>query len=518
MNTININRKPIKSSEIESYKDFKSLKNNYSKIPTKGPTHTIIIKFGIYGASVCIISALAWFLLSEKSEKSAIVFPQQEKLTFVNPPITNSNIPYKSIVYYNTADTIIEFAKSSIVEIKKNSLVDSLGKPVNGPIEIRYRQFMNPAEIFLSGIPMVYDSGGVKSTFESAGMIELGAFFQNKPVFIHPDKPIQVSFKSMKSERDYNLYYLDTLKQQWVFKGKNNVEIIKKSKIADSDFTMNNTNEISDSLNIIRNIISNLTGQKPVIPIQANAKKWHFTLDILPSEFPELSVYGKTVFEINEQYKPLNPKHPAIVWDDIHVEKAQKPMSLFVTFKKDTMKCKYLVQPVFSGKDYVQELKKYERNYTAYQSELTKRKIEEAIIIQKSITQDSLNRIQALLAPTEQIIKRGFQIQNFGIWNCDRPFTNGDTHISNPQYFVNDTFQRRTVYLADMSRNILLTFYDGNDLYFDRKSKTMIWMVTNKNQIAVVNTKAFEEILTNPRKKDIHLTAIKTPITCSADF
>jgi hypothetical protein len=511
----------LTSNEIEKYKNFQAVSEGYSKLPQKAPFKNSWMKFGIYSTSIILTSTLAWFFLFHKSEKNE---QPQVKSFFINPPMPQCNLPYKSFLYYNTSDTIINITPASKIEIKRNSLIDSTGNIVNGPIEIRYREFMGPAEIFLSGIPMVDDSAGVKNNFESAGMIEIYANSNGKPLFIVPGKNIKVSFQSSKSSKDYNLYCLDTLKRKWIYKGKDNVAIQKKPKLNNKSVIMVDTiAENIDSLSIIRSSITELELQKPLLPVQANPKKWHFTLDVLPIEFPELQVYAKSVFEIDEQYKPINPKHPTITWDDILIEKSEKPMHYFVTFRKDTMSCKYLAVPVFNGKDYNRELQLYANKFSVYQNELSKRKKTEERLMQQSIN----NKIALLKNnnyetynswQTEQNVIRSFEVMNFGIWNCDKPLKYVNSRILNPILMVNDTIFVKTAYLANVSANALITLYPGNEVKYNKKSKNILWIVPNKNHVAVFKADDFKTIPANGPNYTFHFRSIKTPVNNSDDF
>jgi hypothetical protein len=523
MNTININRKKLTTDEIEKYKNFKSVLNSYSKFPTKTSIKNPWLKLGLYSTALILTSTLAWFFIIHKAEKGALKEKQTVKSFFINPPMPQCNLPFKSFLYYNTSDTIINISSTSKIEIRKNSLTDSTGKFVNGPIEIRYREFMDPAEIFLSGIPMVYDSAGVKNNFESAGMIEIYANSQGKPLYIVPEKSIKISFQSTKSSSGYNLYNLDTLKKKWIYNGKDNITIQKKSNSNKELKPDRKLSTLNDSLKTIKSAITELELRKPLIPTQANPKKWHFTLDILPKEFPELSVYAKSVFEVDEQYKPLNPKHKTMVWDDILIEKSEKPMHYFVTFRKDTMRCRYLAVPVLNGKDYSMELQNYAMKFSVYQSELSKRRKTEARLQQQLIsskiaqTKNSNNRTYNNWQ-TEQNVIRSFEVLNFGIWNCDQPLKYANSRIQNPIFMVNDTVYVKTAYLANISENVLITLYPGNELRYNKNAKNILWIVTNNNHVAVFKSDDFSIIPANGSNYTFHFHSIKTPIASSNDF
>ena len=87
-------------------------------------------------------------------------------------------------------------------------------------MKLRFRSFSNPVEIFLSGLPMEYTSGGEDKVFESAGMLEILAQADGKEVFTNPNSKIEVDFLSLDASNEFNVYTLDTLSGQWQEQGK----------------------------------------------------------------------------------------------------------------------------------------------------------------------------------------------------------------------------------------------------------------------------------------------------------
>ena len=52
---------------------------------------------------------------------------------------------------------------------------------------MKYREYLDQKDVFLSGIPMNYDSADVRYNFESGGMFEMNAITENnkKGMMIH---------------------------------------------------------------------------------------------------------------------------------------------------------------------------------------------------------------------------------------------------------------------------------------------------------------------------------------------
>ncbi len=106
------------------------------------------------------------------------------------------------------------------ITLPPNSLVDKEGNPIHGSVDFYYREFRDPIDFMLSGIPMSYDSAGTQYNFESAGMFELRAFQQGKEVYVAPGEQIDVDFYSTNSASTFNFYAFDETSGNWDFRGK----------------------------------------------------------------------------------------------------------------------------------------------------------------------------------------------------------------------------------------------------------------------------------------------------------
>ena len=341
-------------------------------------------------------------------------------------------------------------------------------------------------------------------------MIEIAAFCRNKPLFIVPEKPIKISYRSTQTDSDYNLYYLDTLQRNWIYMGEDGIDMPDELTYPEQTERDRAAGPLMDSLIEITSAIAGLVLQKPDPPVLANPKKWHFRLDVLATEFPELSVYAKTVFEIDERYKVLNPSHPAIQWEDVVIERSDKPLYYYVTFKKDTITVRYLACPVLSGEPYKVAMQKYESKFTAYQRELAKRKEREEQIVQQLIFRQAMRRNDSIAMEkyiasrqTENSIIRSFTIMRFGIWNYDKPLQYNQMLSIKPVMKVNDTVYSKTCYLADLTRNALITVNPGMILFLKKNRRKFFGWLPAKIRLPFLQMKIFPEFLMV--QKVIHL-------------
>lgn len=138
-------------------------------------------------------------------------------LAAIDPPVPSLDIMPETITIENT-DKDIEMTTSTGTKLKipANAFIYADGTSVEGPVNVSYREFTDPLDIALSGIPMTYaPEGGEEGVFASAGMFELYASQGNKPLQLATDKAIDVIQTTPWSGTDYNFYVMDTGAGTW---------------------------------------------------------------------------------------------------------------------------------------------------------------------------------------------------------------------------------------------------------------------------------------------------------------
>lgn len=147
--------------------------------------------------------------------------PKREKAFLKTHPLVKRPIEKADVVPdVFTTNTItggtVEYGSGTRIIIPPTAFVDANGNTVTGNVDITYREFRDPADIIVSGIPMKYDSGGVVGDFKSAGMFEMYASQNNQEVFVAPGKNVELQFAVTDTAPEYNFYRLDESKG-WVY-------------------------------------------------------------------------------------------------------------------------------------------------------------------------------------------------------------------------------------------------------------------------------------------------------------
>ncbi|HEY0041265.1 MAG TPA: hypothetical protein VGB71_11410, partial [Flavisolibacter sp.] len=122
------------------------------------------------------ILAFAFVVTSchQKRKKEPETIPQKD--IFISPPVSGTDIHLEEYSVDAGKGGTLFYKTGSIIFFPPNSFVDKDGKTVQGKVTVKYREFADPIDFYLAGIPMDYDSSGTKYTFESSGMCEILAY------------------------------------------------------------------------------------------------------------------------------------------------------------------------------------------------------------------------------------------------------------------------------------------------------------------------------------------------------
>lgn len=114
----------------------------------------------------------------------------------------------------------VSMSDGTVVRIPSNSIVHADGRPVEGPVDLSYRGFLDPWEVVASGIPMHYGNGNGLAHFETAGMYELYASQNGEPLQMRPGTPITLDTEGPEVTDEYGAYALNANTGEWELAGQ----------------------------------------------------------------------------------------------------------------------------------------------------------------------------------------------------------------------------------------------------------------------------------------------------------
>ena len=581
----NVDRKPVPDEEINSHKDFGELIKSFKKqsiqkarndtnfLKNKKITYSAIIA----GATVlCTVTYFSVFKNKEtkQTENDKITTIQQPKTTqiskpnkaFIAPPISKLNVPYQKFNLKSEQGATFKTQSNSKIIVPKNAFVNKKGENIIGDVEIQFREFHNQADIIASGIPMKYDSAGIQSHLESAGMIDIKGYQNNEPVFIHPEKQITVELQSTQSADKFNMYALDTIAKNWTYlhrdnslKGltvKNRQDGLKQKDnvVTESIATkaiQKQIDAIPPKIEIEKVVYSKKINQLPKVneptkPSKAIEGRPQFQLDVNAKEFPELATFNNMVFEVGSENKNYNSKLSEITWSSATIsEGSQKGKNYLLTLKLRERIEKLIVYPALTGKDYDNAIKAYDTKFNEYKNVLAKRIADEKrlkeefekkqadyLAEQKKLTDDLIKeRIKIRQEQEQQLanqfksignqqkVTRIFMVSNFGIYNSDCPNSMPKGEVLQPTYLVNGKtpiLNLTFTYLICKDKNLVYNLNPNEPLRFNPNEQYSLCIIAN-GKTYICDNETFANNTANKQNK-ISLKEISSDIDNVVDF
>jgi hypothetical protein len=327
------------------------------------------------------------------------------------PPLENINVPQQSFAIEATEAHTLTLDNGTSIHVPAGILVDANNQPVEGKVDLSYREFHDAADILMSGIPMQYDSAGQSFVFQTAGMIEIRASQQGQPVFIAEGQAIDLKLNSYVPENGYNLYQLDETTNNWSYLETSRAESVMEPGQSEAiDWSADP--EIAAIMELAEAEIP----AAPFEPQKLAADATPFDFDVDYSQFPALADYQDLVWQYAqiEETGTVNPDQEewifGEVWSNASVQQHPKRDGIFYfTLRNQEKEAKMLVTPVVEEENYAQTMELF--------AELRRKQEERR---QQILAARERLRQQRALAAKQQRIERAFQISSFGIYNCDR--------------------------------------------------------------------------------------------------
>ncbi len=552
-NNYNIKMNPEEpgAEQIAAHQDFDALLNAHGggegNMPDATPAMGKLIKLGLgalmAGAAAIMLLYFAPRLLSSGGEDLA-------DRPYVNPPLKNVQAKFASYKVDAHEGGVYEYGNGSRVIVPARAFTYEDGSEVEGEVELKYREFHDYVDFFLSGIPMEYDSAGVQHQLESAGMMEIYAEQGGKALRVNPDKKIDIELASSialdGNESAYNIYKLDTDKRNWDYRGKDAIEVIE-----DASETVN-TKPLSRperQLNRIEKKIDRIAKKEteeietlersvpkpaaPKPPKRANPDGYVFDFEVEEDRFPELAAYDDVLWQVNDG-QAFNEVWYQIEWEDVKVDKTAADDVYKVTLSAGNRVVHLNVSPVLSGSDYQAAQQAFQARVADYEQGLAQREASlrdqrTAILARNAEEREKLEAEKvATQARVAELKKQGrkaeatnvmvasnivnrFQVTEMGIWNCDRPLPPYQQILVGNFCDENfNTYKGNPVYIVNKSNNTVARFYakKRTQVRINTRDEKLMWMVTDDGQLAIFSAEQFNNLIP---KKEHTFTMMKIP-------
>lgn len=451
---IKVNPLELSSEQIQQHQNFDALLASFEQAPspqeeTKGdssnlkvvamnPNQRRRLKYAASAIITLIAASLLFVVLRQPLEEIHTFKPptlQINELLALNlqQPLPQLTVPVESKTVQAEEGEVLTYASGSKVKIPAAAFVDKDGVPVKGAVEITYREFNDPVDMFLAGIPKELNK---HQDLQSTGMMEIKGFQNGEPVFLDADKKLDIELQGkmaldMKPE-DLGVYVYSSQEDAWNYKAQDQVEVLNKI----TNTTNNNPNGEKTTLNnnaelapILAQLKRENQSTKPVPPIKPGVPNdmQVFDFDIDLENAPELTQYDQKI-DFMAPAKDFTPATFDTVWTGMELTKnATGNYVLTLEYENEQGEVTTRVskvEPVVvatneAKRKFQQEQARYEQALEAWEENI------------RSLA-------QAQMKPTETLVNiiNRFQIERFGLWNCGKPIEWEEQTVL-PTQFVN---------------------------------------------------------------------------------
>lgn len=482
--------------EIERHKDFARISQGYKASKLTLMKKSLLWGGAAVGAAVIAGVVIVSTAVPENLPKPDIApNPISGKEACIQPPFPGNELPYSTYRISARQGGVIHYPSGSTITIPANAFANPNGGTLNDSVEIRYREFHNPLEIFLSGIPMGYDSAGLHRTLESAGMIEIRAYDQRQELSLRKQSSIDIKMATANTEERFNLYELDTVNHNWIYKGKDKIVSPEEQKPQQK----NNLNSQQ-----VKTSATTANPAEEIKPELSNPDKYTFNIDYNNQDFPELAAYKNVLFEVTDN--SFKPSYYKINWSKISLVGSNEPGTYIIKLKKADTTISVMAKPVFEKDDYDQALAKFEQMHKVAEAKHQQ---------QEKERQETINKVNGELAKYNNgglfvgartmaglTGYRMFTITSLGYHNCDYPLPPIMQYAFNFYKIAEEKQnigpsgdpQYNTIFLVEKGKNTVFRFNKGEPVRCNPGARNLMWTITEKNQIAFFRIEDYRKL------------------------
>lgn len=524
------------TADINKFKDFDALLASYQNTestqeggkiraftsPREGQTNSRMRRWIVMGSSLAAAAAVALLLivrslddLPTPAQSQAVADAYFAKKPFVNPPLTEVKPQGKKISVDVAIGANVDLEEGTRLIIPRTAFQNDRGQLIqSGEVDVFYREMHDAVDFFLAGVPMTYDSAGMRHYLQSAGMIEIIATQNGQPVGMAPGKKIRIELQSNVAPQadgswpTFKIYHLDTLARNWAFYGSSSMVFEEAVDLAPSSDAEQEFEAKKSAI-----LAADPAPLPPAKPVKPDGKAISFNMDLRSGEIPVepgseeaiASLQKGSIWQVLPNCPSFDPALLNLEWKSARL-KRQSETEYELTLIDENQQLRLLVQPVIIGKEFENAVKRYEEALARHQLELSeweKRSNQKIKALEERYKIETDNQAGKSTSSSSRKVRHIFDINAFGIWNCDRPapLASSSFRIRTIEDQNGNKYPDQTAYLTDKSGASVYQLHTGrgSTVYFDSKKEYLLWLMTPEGKLAMVKTQA-EWADSNPKK------------------
>ncbi len=483
----NIGNKALSDADIERYKDFDAVYAAYlSKKSSTPKVNWWVVSTATAAAAMLIFVMYFSFFYKTTEVQSPTTLSTELAMDLtllpvsVSPPVAAMDVPRES--YRINASTGGKLTTSSGTEIiiPARAFADESGTIVQGEVDVKYREFDNPLEFFLAGIPNQQAVAGTLTGIESAGMFEILAFSENQPLILNKDKFIQVDMVSAFPGTFSSLFF-DPSNSHWdKFGSTELLTSVEKSPAP-----------------AVQALLPVDTSDLPLKPRRSDRKNV-FNVPVDVSAFPELAAYKGLLFKVNDEVSRIDENVTRIQWYSARLKKSNLEGNYDLTLTIRDTSLTVMVYPVFEKKNYEEAMRIYQERkqaWLALQQENQQNLRKEARNDQ--IVNGALTTDNSASAPNfrdeKKVGKRRLKVGKLGIYQCGQALAAEGMMVLQP--LINSVEGREMkdlrFFVSERKRNTLLSFGRSTVISYRANTENIVWAMDAKGNIGIIDPTDF---------------------------
>ncbi len=523
---INLDRPEISSEEIKAKQNFDQIIKNYHVTPK-----SFLQKGWFWGtvglASIAAVTVFTFTSLNssevEEGKEKQITSGNSESLPpdtpCIKPPKEENQQQFQIFKIDPKKENRLTTSEGSVITIPENAFKDADGNLIQNEIEIKIREFYTKEDLFLSGIPMTYDSSGTQYSLETGGMIELRGLSNGEEIK-NLDKAMKIELATISADDNFNLYYLDENNSKWDYLKPLKSEEIALENLETPEVYKKKVQEIQNQIKETKIEIAQVEKTKPLKPRKLDESKFSFDIDANKSQFPELADFKNVIFEVGDENKGFSDEVYSKTWEDLQLKKLNNKYQ--VVLKKGSHIEKYIVYPALTGAEYTKAKSQFDKKFQVYDQKLNAKKVqldqyqkdyeynkkkwEQAVAYsQKKEYQHNelagkyVNQSGISISKSNDKVTRIFEAKEFGVFNCDRKINFPSAQKVMALFIREDGSRIRNLHnvtLVSDKKNSIFQ-YSKQELArfgYNPRHENRIWMVDEKGDIYACGNDEFKKI------------------------
>ncbi|HKK75613.1 MAG TPA: hypothetical protein VJ953_11115 [Saprospiraceae bacterium] len=545
------NEPPLDPDRIEQHKDFAALMKQYQAEQSKGKsTGARVIWLGGITAIAAAIALLLIIRPFDQTVDTRELLAAQEayfaEKELVSPPIPAADPAFiKQNISAESGGTYDLNAGLRMV-IPERAFMDDRGREITGEVALEYREMHNPVDFFLSGVPMHFDSAGQRYQMESAGMIEVYGYQDGQAIQLAPGKTIRVElissafFSAEHGVLDFDLFYLDTLQGRWLRSSLPlDQEINYRSENSNSaDDTPDRQRQLGILAEAEAERIAQLEQQMPM-PVrpqnQYTKPPSRASFELNPANLGDLDEETRNILEDTDlsgawwiaENQAYDQRVLQVGWPEMKLRYVADNLYEMSLIAGDSV-VQLQIHPILIGPEQEEAQARYQAKLKSYQESLAR--WDAQLLQNKQAIQDSFALARAALyaergeesGPSSlgKIVNR-FEVDAFGVWNCDRLLEPGVLKVLEKlEDQTGKVYENHTAYMVDGQKNTIYRFFAGDKTLLEvpDSDQILIWILDEKEKIAFLPRRMNQAALTSTGLETLNLELEDSLIREPADL